>query len=181
MEIAAAVDEARAGRALDAMRISDVEGFCRAYERYRLPVYRYLRARGAADPDALDLTAITFERAFAGRHGFRARDGGLGAWLFRIARNAAVDAHRRSRRRPDGPLTDGDDDALAVAADHAEHERQEVVDAVSGLPAVQRDAIWLRYAAGLSAREIGLVLGKSEAAIQKQIQRALDALREVLE
>jgi DNA-directed RNA polymerase specialized sigma24 family protein len=34
---------------------------------------------------------------------------------------------------------------------------------------------------GLSAREIGLVLGKSEAAIQKQIQRALDALREVLE
>ena len=180
MEIATAVDEAGEGRALDDAGISDVEAFSRAYERYRLPVYRYLRARGATDADALDLTAITFERAFAGRHAFRARDGGLGAWLFRIARNAAVDAHRRSGRRPDGPLTDGDDVGLAVAADHAERERREIVDAVSGLPDMQRDAIWLRYAGGLSAREIGRVLGKSEAAIQKQIQRALDALREVL-
>jgi RNA polymerase sigma-70 factor (ECF subfamily) len=181
VEIATAADEAGEGRALDDAGISDVEAFSRAYERYRLGVYRYLRARGATDADALDLTAITFERAFAGRHAFRARGGGLGAWLFRIARNAAVDAHRRSGRRPDGPLTDGDDVGLAVAADHAERERQEIVDAVSGLRDVQREAISLRYVGGLSAREIGLVLGKSEAAIQKQIQRALDALREVLE
>jgi len=180
VEIATAVDEAGEGRALDDAGISDVEGFSRAYERYRLPVYRYLRARGATDADALDLTAITFERAFASRHAFRTRDGGLGAWLFRIARNAAIDAHRRSRRRPDRSLTDGDDVALAMDADHAERERREIVDAVSGLPDLQRDAIWLRYASGLSAREIGQVLGKSEAAIQKQIQRALDALREAL-
>ncbi len=179
MDIATAVDEAGEGRALDDEGIGDVEGFARAYERYRLPVYRYLRARGAGEDDALDLTAIAFERAFARRHTFRSRDGGLGAWLFRIARNAAIDAHRR--RRPEAFLTDGDDLGLATAADHAEHERREIVDAVSGLPDVQRDAIWLRYASGLSAREIGHVLGRSEGAIQKQIQRALDALREVLE
>ena len=178
MEIAAAVDEAGEDRALDDARISDVEAFSRAYERYRLPVYRYLRARGADDDDALDLTAATFERAFAGRHAFRPRGGGLGAWLFRIARNAAIDAHRR--RRPDGFLTDGDHLGLAIAAEHVERERQEIVDAVSSLPEVQRDAIWLRYASGLSAREIAHVLGKSEGAIQKQIQRALDTLRETL-
>jgi RNA polymerase sigma-70 factor, ECF subfamily len=179
VEITTAVDEATEGRALDDARISDVEGFARAYERYRLPIYRYLRARGTTDEDALDLTAVTFERAFAKRHAFRSRDGGLGAWLFRIARNAAIDAHRR--RQPESFLADGDDLGRATAADHAERERSEVVDAVSTLPAVQRDAIWLRYASGLSAREIGHVLGKSEAAIQKQIQRALDALREALE
>lgn len=179
MEIANATDDAAEGQALDDVRISDVEGFTRAYVRYRLPVYRYLRARGANDDDARDLTAVTFERAFAARHTFRPRDGGLGAWLFRIARNAAVDAHRR--RRPDGYLTDDDDLGLATAADHALHERREIVDAVSGLPDVQRDAVWLRYASGLNAREIGHVLGKSEEAIQKQIQRALGTLREVLE
>ena len=54
-------------------------------------------------------------------------------------------------------------------------------DAVAGLPEVQRDAIWLRYAGGLNAREIGHVLGKSEAAVQKQIQRGLESLREALE
>jgi RNA polymerase sigma-70 factor, ECF subfamily len=179
VEIATAVDEAGEGRAFDDASIRDVSGFARAYERYRLPVYRYLRARGTTDEDALDLTAVTFERAFAKRHAFRSRDGGLGAWLFRIARNAAIDAHRR--RRPEGFLADGDDLGLATAADHTERERREVVDAVSTLPAVQRDAIWLRYASGLSAREIGHILGKSEGAIQKQIQRALDALREALE
>ena len=178
MEIATAVDEAGGGRALDDAGISDVDGFARAYERYRLPVYRYLRARGASDEDALDLTAATFERAFAARRAFRPRDGGLGAWLFRIARNAAIDAHRR--RRPDGSLTEGDALGFAIAADHVERERREVVDAVASLPDVQRDAIWLRYASGLSARQIGHVLGKSEEAIQKQIQGALDALREAL-
>ena len=177
MEFATAADETGEGRVLDDARISDVDAFARAYERYRLPVYRYLRARGANDDEALDLTAATFERAFAGRHAFRLRDGGLGAWLFRIARNAAIDAHRRRRH---GFLTDGDDLGLAIAADRAESERQETVDAVSGLPDTQRDAIWLRYAGGLSAREIGYVLGKSEGAIQKQIQRAIDALREAL-
>jgi len=178
VEIARAVDEPGEGRALDDADISDAHGFACAYERYRLPVYRYLRARGATDEDALDLTAATFERAFAARHAFRPRDGGLGAWLFRIARNAAIDAHRR--RRSDGSLTEGDDLGFAIAADQAERERREVVDAVASLPDVQRDAIWLRYASGLSAREIGHVLGKSEEAIQKQIQRGLDALREAL-
>ena len=42
----------------------------------------------------------------------------------------------------------------------------------------QRDAVALRYAAGLSAKEIGQVIGKSEAASQKLIQRALVVLRE---
>ena len=178
MEIATAVDEADENRALDDASIREIEGFARAYERYRLPIYRYLRARGTTDEDALDLTAVTFERAFAKRHAFRSRDGGLGAWLFRIARNAAIDAYRR--RPPDGFLARIDDLGLAIA-DHAERDRRDVVDAVSTLPAIQRDAIWLRYASGLSAREIGHVLGKSEAAIQKQIQRALGALREALE
>jgi DNA-directed RNA polymerase specialized sigma24 family protein len=41
--------------------------------------------------------------------------------------------------------------------------------------------VWLRYAGGLTAREIGAVVGKSEAAVQKQIQRALGALREELD
>lgn len=177
MEVATAIEDVT-GSALDAARISDVDGFTRAYERYRLPVYRYLRARGSNDDDALDLTAMTFERAFANRSTFQPRDGGLGAWLFRIARNAAIDAHRR--HQPDGYLTDGDDLRLATAADDAESERREIVDAVASLPDVQRDALWLRYAGGLNAREIGHVLGRSEAAIQKQIQRALEALREAL-
>ena len=156
--------------------IADAATFTRVYERYRLPVYRYLRARGASDADALDLTAATFERAWAARHSFTPRRGGLGAWLLRIARNAAIDAHRREAR---GPQALPDD--LQEGSSSGDLDRVALVDAVARLPETQRDAVWLRFAAGLSAREIGTVLGKSEAAVQKQIQRALGALGEALE
>ena len=50
--------------------------------------------------------------------------------------------------------------------------------AVNRLPDVQREALALRYAAGLTAREIGAVIGKSEQATQKLLSRALATLRE---
>ena len=49
---------------------------------------------------------------------------------------------------------------------------------VAALPSDQRDAIVLRFAAGLTAGEIGAVLGKTEAASQKLVSRGLGALKE---
>ena len=175
MDVATSIDDGEEDRWGDPGGIADVGAFSLAYERYRLPVFRYLRARGVGDEDALDLTAVTFERAFAARHRFRPQEGGLGAWLFRIARNAAIDAYRHR-----GPELVPVDDELAPLTDDVEG-RRELLDAVAALPEVQRDAIRLRYAGGLSAREIGIVLGHTEDAIQKQIQRGIHALREALE
>ena len=52
-----------------------------------------------------------------------------------------------------------------------------VAHALATLPDLQRDAIVLRYGAGLTARQIGEVLGKREAATQKLLSRALASLR----
>ena len=60
-------------------------------------------------------------------------------------------------------------------------DRTDVLDLVSRLPDDQRDALLLRYAAGLTAKEIGVVLGKREDAIQKQIERGLAALRKAVD
>ncbi|HEY8707049.1 MAG TPA: sigma factor-like helix-turn-helix DNA-binding protein [Burkholderiaceae bacterium] len=49
---------------------------------------------------------------------------------------------------------------------------------VAALPDLQRDAVAMRYAAGLTAGEIGLVIGKSEEAAQKLISRAVAQLKE---
>jgi RNA polymerase sigma-70 factor (ECF subfamily) len=180
VDIAVEMDEPGRELSADLLDIRDPAGFEKAYERYRLPVYRYLRARVIHDEDALDLTATTFERAFAKRASFHPRGGGLGAWLFRIARNAAIDAQRRTRREVLGAAP-AVMDHQAMAGDRDAEARREVVDAVAALPPDQRDMVWLRYAGGLTAREIGTVVGKSEAAVQKQIQRALGALREGLD
>jgi RNA polymerase sigma-70 factor (ECF subfamily) len=159
---------------------SDPSAFQVLYERHWLFVFRYLRARTATDEDAADLAATTFERALAGVRGYRPGSSGVRAWLLRIARNAAIDASRR--RRATKPFEATDEIGTAEPGPETrvlDAERvQELQALVAALPDVWRDAVVLRYAAGLSAREIGSVIGKSEAATQKLLTRALARLKE---
>lgn len=167
---------------LAAVARTDPESFAPLYARHVEPVYRYLRARGASEHDAAELAGLTFERAL--RHIGRYRPGGNGfrPWVLRIARNALIDAHRRSRptvgiehgsrlvspgRTPEEAFIDAED-------------RRRVFALVEQLSPVQRDALALRFAGGLSSREIGAVIGKSEAATKKLLTRSLHALREAI-
>ena len=151
------------------------------YEAHRVTVYRYLRTRTASDDEAGDLVATTFERAFVAIDRIRPEGSAL-PWLLRIARNAAIDRSRRQRpvhrlddlREADQPISHTTPEDTFLEAER----KAELRRLVFALPDAQRDAVALRYAAGLSAREIGQVIGKSEAATQKLIQRALVALRE---
>jgi RNA polymerase sigma-70 factor (ECF subfamily) len=155
--------------------------FAALYASHKSAVYRYLRSRTTSDDEAADRTATTFEHAFVALDRLRP-DGSALAWLLRIARNAAIDDARR--RRPADALDDLSEADQPIARETPEEaylaaERAaELRELVRGLPEVQRDAIALRYASGLSASEIGQVIGKSEAASQKLIQRALATLRE---
>lgn len=156
--------------------------FGQLYLRYRDPVFRYVRRLSDSEDEAADLTALTFERALAKLHTFRGDGSGFAPWLFRIARNQALDARRRRRvwmplqllpmwRHPLQPLT-LEEEAL----------RREAVEGISRylieLPDIQRECLSLRYGAGLTASEIGLVIGKSEVATQKLMARALGKLKE---
>lgn len=58
-------------------------------------------------------------------------------------------------------------------------ERAELLDRVRQLRSPQPEALALRYGAGLTARQIGEVLGKSEDATHKLLQRGLAALKEI--
>ncbi|MFN8621188.1 MAG: RNA polymerase sigma factor [Chloroflexota bacterium] len=144
------------------------------YERYHVQLFRFALARGADEDTAVDVVATTFERALANLGSYRPRGGGLPAWLFRIARNALVDEQRRRSR-----LTDLGAVALRAAPPGATRDPDLHV-ALARLPDDAREAVALRYAAGLTAAEIGEVLGKRPAAVQKLIQRTLDSLKEVL-
>lgn len=158
---------------------SDPAAFGLLYRRHRLAVYRYLRARTGSDDAATELTAATFERAFAAIARYRPAGAGFPAWLLRIARNAAIDAGRRKgavRLLADNPAAGEaiDPERLVIARETA----ASLLAAVNRLPDVQREAIYLRFAARLSAREIGAVIGKSEPATQKLLSRAVAAIRE---
>jgi RNA polymerase sigma-70 factor (ECF subfamily) len=158
---------------------SEPAAFGLLYERHRLAVFRYLRTRATSEDDAADLTAVAFERALAAIPKYQPRGGGVLAWLLRIARNAAIDAGRRSAPMP--LSTDLADARRSSSPETSAMDRERLADllaTVARLPEAQREALALRYAAGLTAAQIGEVLGRSDQATQKLITRALATLRE---
>lgn len=162
---------------------TDAQAFAPLYERHIDRVYRYLRARGANEDDAAELAALTFERALSHVDRYRPGGSGFGPWLLRIARNAFIDAGRRHRNRSLGL-----DEVAGLAAPGrspeetaiAAEERRRILCFVAHLPDVQRDALALRFASGLSSREIATVIGKSEAATKKVLTRSLATLKEAM-
>jgi len=103
------------------------------------------------------------------------------AWLLGIARHASIDAHRRRRATvtwdfvPEVLRTSGS----AVEAEILRREeRSRLGRLFTALPADKRELLVLRFAAGLTVREIAEVLGKSEAATKKQLFRTLQILKE---
>jgi RNA polymerase sigma-70 factor (ECF subfamily) len=173
-------DDASPDEAVVAAARTDPAAFRLLYERHWTAVYRYLRARTGRDADAADLAATTFERALVGLAGYRSEPSGFRAWLLRIARNAAIDASRRHRATE--PIEASSLIALSEPGPEgrvlAAERSRELRALVAGLPDAQRDAVVLRYGGGLGAREIGSVIGKSEAATQKLLTRALARLKE---
>src|SRR5581483_12168401 len=75
----------------------DASAFGTLYLRYLDRVYWYLRARTPSEEDAADLTQQVFLHALAALPRYRQQNVPFAAWLFRIARNVAIDFNRRRR------------------------------------------------------------------------------------
>ena len=157
----------------------EAESFEELYERTFPRVYAYvaalLRDRAAAE----DVTAQAFERAYRKRRGYRASRGTVEAWLFGIARNAALDELRRRKRRA---TLEADPQDLETPSldDHAETAlRREVVRAaLARLDGPERDLVALKFQGGLSNSEIATTLRLSESNVGTKLHRTVTKLRE---
>jgi len=152
--------------------------FERLYRDSRDDLFAYasglLRDRGAAE----DVTAQAFERAWRRRRTFNPKRGTRRAWLFGIARNAALDELRRRRRW--GELGDEPADPDAVEpADAAETamRRAALREAMRTLSARERELVALKFFAGLDNAEIAAVVGVSESNAGTRIHRVIEKLR----
>jgi RNA polymerase sigma-70 factor (ECF subfamily) len=154
------------------------ERFEALYRSSRDDVYAYvatlLRDRATAE----DVTALAFERAYRRQRTFDRRRGEERAWLFGIARNAALDELRRRRRlaalvaEPEDVEAAGPDEGAEVAL-----RRTAVRAALAALPGRERELIALKFHAGLSNAEIAEVLGVSESNAGTLLYRAMEKLR----
>jgi RNA polymerase sigma-70 factor, ECF subfamily len=141
-------------------------------------VYAYasslLRDRSAAE----EVTATAFERAFRKQRSFNPRRGTQRAWLFGIARNAALDELRRRKRIAALSEEPADDAAAPEGEAEAAERRATVRAALATLEPRDRELIALKFHAGLDNAEIAKVLGISASNAGTRVHRALTRLRE---
>jgi RNA polymerase sigma factor (sigma-70 family) len=151
------------------------------YRAARDDVFAYvatlLRDNGAAE----DVTALAFERAFRKSKSFDSRRGSERAWLFGIARNAALDELRKRKRTAE--LTVEPEDVAAQPDEEADRalRRAAVRTALAALPPRERELIALKFHAGLDNAELAAVLGVSVSNAGTLLHRAMTTLREAVD
>jgi RNA polymerase sigma-70 factor (ECF subfamily) len=176
------LDEAAIERLVQEARAGDAWAFGLLFDHYHLPVYRYIVSRVHRPTDAEDLTQLVFVKALEALPRYEARGIPFGGWLFKLARNTVID-HVRTRREHLDLEAASDrvgDDAGPDEVTARRQELDEVAAALTALTDEQRDAIALRFFAGLSAREAAVVMGKQEGTIRGLQFRAIAALRRSL-
>jgi RNA polymerase sigma-70 factor (ECF subfamily) len=160
-------------------KAGDADAWAALYDSFAIPIYRFLIVRVPQPADVEDLLQRVFLKVIEALPLYEERGLPFGAWLFRIARNTAIDFART--RRSTAPLEaalERPDDALgpAAMAERADG-RTQIRAALAALTDEQRDVIVYRFFAGLTPSEIGALMGKRAGSIRALQFRALEALR----
>jgi RNA polymerase sigma factor (sigma-70 family) len=149
---------------MEAVRVPPFERFYEEQQRPVLAQLRRLLGRDAAE-DAFQETFLRALRAYPtlehGRH--------LRAWALTIARNVAIDAHRRDRiTSTDVPDLESVDEPLPF---------EELRRLTADLPQKERAAIFLRYGYDFTYEDIGAALGSSSEAARQAASSGVRRLR----
>lgn len=160
-------------------------------DRYQRQITNYVCRMLGNYEDAVDLSQDVFLKAYQALDTYKPRYP-FAAWLFRIARNAAIDEIRRKRLQTvslDEPIDVGDGTVeRQVDAEVPGPEgrlltsefRGRVADAIEQLPDKYREPIVLRHAGELSYDEIAEALELPIGTVKTRIFRAREQLRRSL-
>jgi RNA polymerase sigma-70 factor (ECF subfamily) len=160
-------------------------------ERYQSQIVNYVCRMLGNYEDAVDLSQDVFLKAYSALESYRPQYP-FPAWLFRIARNAAIDEIRKRRLATvslDAPMEFEDGEAgrdvespgldpqdAYLGLEFADR----ISTAIDELPEKYREPIVLRHAADLSYEEIAEALELPIGTVKTRIFRARDALRQSL-
>lgn len=163
-------------RAFDAQALGEI------YDAYFERLYRYAYRFVGEVEAAQDIASEALRRLLEEFRAGRAPDH-LGAWLYRVAFNLAVDQHRR---RPTGKVVSLDadlewaDDADTEADTERRVVQARVRAALDELTPEQQNVVVLKFLEGCSNSQVGALMNKPESAIKSLQHRALAALRRAL-
>jgi RNA polymerase sigma-70 factor (ECF subfamily) len=156
------------------MRMTD---FTSLYESFAADVFRFALYLCGNPSDAEDITSETFVRAWTSQEEIRTET--VKGYLFTIARNLFLKQARAASRNVE--LDENLRDSQPSAYDRVQQraEAAAVLEAMQGLPAIDRAALIMRTFDELSYREIAQVLEITETAAKVKVHRARASLMNI--
>lgn len=166
-----ALETSTDARLVEAVMRGDRDSFGQLYDLYAPMVHGILLARVPWD-EVDDLVQDVFLVAFKRVHTLR-EAGAFGGWLAMIARNRAVDFHRRKRATEELP------ENLAHRGS-VDPEAAEALRLIRTLPEAYRETLVLRLVEGMTGPEIAERTGLTPASVRVNLHRGMKQLREKL-
>ena len=154
-----------------AVLYGDRDSFARLYHLYAPLVHGILLAR-VPRAEVEDLVQDIFLHAYKKLHTLR-DSASFGPWIAMIARNRAVDFHRRSKE-----TVEINDELRGSEADDS--RAAEILELIRSLPEAYRETLVLRLVEGMTGPEIAARTGLTAASVRVNLHRGMKLLREQL-
>ncbi|MDD5289325.1 MAG: sigma-70 family RNA polymerase sigma factor [Dehalococcoidales bacterium] len=152
------------------------------YEEYYDKLAHYVFVRIGNRSEAEDIAGEVFLKALKSLKSYREQGIPMQGWLFRIAHNMTVDYLRKMDKRKTVPL-----DSLILPDDDDPADKAEknidlglLTEAMKQLTPDQREVINLRFFSGLTSKETGEIMNKSDGAVREMQRAAIEKLRKIM-
>jgi RNA polymerase sigma-70 factor, ECF subfamily len=154
------------------------------YRRYQPALLGYLRTQRPVDAD--DIASETWIAVARGLRRFKGDEEALRRWIFTIAHRRLLDLRRDEFRRPQAVSEEAAAQAGIQESPDAETEAlaslatRQALEQIASLPADEAEVVVLRVVAGLSARDVAAITGRSAGNVRVMQHRALRRLAKKL-
>ena len=152
------------------------------YEEYYDKIARYAYVRIGERTDAEDIAGEVFLKALQSLKSYKERGVPMQAWLFRIAHNLVIDYFRKTKKQQTVPIDniqlEANTNPVTMAETNIDIERMK--QAMLQLTEEQREVLRLRFFGGLTSREAGDILKKSDGAVREMQRAAIEKLRKLM-
>ena len=152
------------------------------YEEYYDKIARYVYTHIGDGSEAENIAGEVFLKALESLKSYRERGIPMQAWLFRIAHNLVVDHLRKAEKRKTVPIDTVEiaSDINPVTAVEKSMEIERLTKAMEQLTREQSEVLKLRFFGGLTSKETGGILKKSDGAVREMQRAAIEKLRKLL-
>lgn len=151
------------------------------YRSYYKKVYGYIFLRVKNHAEAEDIAADVFAKVAEKYDTFDSSKASYSTWIFTITKNMVISHFRKYRESEDiSEMEIADDSAAPLDTAILKEQSAVLAKALAAIPEKDRDIIIARYYYDKSFKEIGEMLGITEANARVSHGRVLKKLRELI-